>query len=227
VSVWAGASGRPPDVFLTMKSPLADGVYMAACDEDVVVLDTRSDLYSCLPEAAPHLAINHGWIDGPDAMIGDLSAAGFVTEGAASPRRAIPQLPSRPLSLPDRPITLGEEVAFWGAAAAAWRSGPGRRPLHALLADAAPPRCDTPDMQKIARLTAVFVRRLPWDPRQGACLYRAWLLRRLLRSAGQDAVWVFGVKTWPFAAHCWLQVNDVVLDDDPDRVGRYSPILAV
>lgn len=210
-----------------IKSPLADGVYMAACDEDVVVLDTRSDLYSCLPEAAPHLAIKDGWIEGPEALVEDLSAAGFVAEAAASPRRAIPRRPSSTLSLPDRPTTLFEDVIFWRAAAAAWCSGPGRRPLHALLADAARPSCDTPDMQKIAGLTAVFVRRLPWDPRQGACLYRAWLLRRLLRSVGQDAVWVFGVKTWPFAAHCWLQVDDVVLDDDPDRIGHYSPILAV
>ena len=41
------------------------------------------------------------------------------------------------------------------------------------------------------------------------------------------AVWVFGVRTWPFSAHCWLQIGDAVLDDDPERVGIYPPILAV
>jgi len=210
-----------------MKTALANGVYMVACDEDVVVLDTRSDLYSCLPEASPHLILGDGWVDGPDTMITDLSAAGFTVEDGLSPRRAIPPRPTRTLLLPtDRP-SLTDEIAFWRAAVDAWRLGPGRRPLHVLLADTAPPSHIAHDIHTIARLTAVFVRRLPWDPVQGACLYRAWLLRRLLRTAGQDATWVFAVKTWPFGAHCWLQVGDAVLDDDPDRVNRYTPILAV
>jgi hypothetical protein len=202
-----------------MKSPLADGVYMAACDEDVVVLDTRSDLYSCLPEASPHLTLGDGWIDGP--------AAGLVAPEAVAPRRQVPPRPTRTLPLPaDRP-SLTDDLAFWRATIDAWRVGPGRRPLHALLADSAPASRDGSDLPRIARLTAVFVRRLPWDPAQGACLYRAWLLRRLLRTAGQDATWVFAVRTWPFGAHCWLQVGDAVLDDDSDRVNHYTPILAV
>jgi hypothetical protein len=36
---------------------------------------------------------------------------------------------------------------------------------------------------------------------------------------------VFGVRTWPFHAHCWLQCDDVVLDDQADRVAAYAPIL--
>lgn len=210
-----------------MRSALADGVHMAACDEDVVVLDTRSDLYRCLPDASPHLILGDGWIDGPDALIADLSAVGFVTSAAVAPRRPIPLRPVRALPLPTGRTRLADEIGFWRAALDAWRLGPGRRPLQALLADVAPVPSSPSDLHKIARLTAVFVRRLPWDPNQSACLYRAWLLRRLLRLCGQDATWVFAVKTWPFGAHCWLQVGDAVLDDDPDRLDHYTPILAV
>ncbi|MDQ1193789.1 hypothetical protein QE419_002555 [Brevundimonas vesicularis] len=210
-----------------MRSALADGVHMAACDEDVVVLDTRSDLYSCLPDASPHLIIGDGWIDGPDALIAHLSAAGFVTSAPVPPRHSIPPRPVRALPLPTGRARLADEIGFWRAALDAWRLGPGRRPLQALLADPAPAPCAAHDLEKIARLTAVFVERLPWDPNQGACLYRAWLLRRLLRMFGQDATWVFAVKTWPFGAHCWLQVGDAILDDDPDRLNLYTPILAV
>jgi hypothetical protein len=36
---------------------------------------------------------------------------------------------------------------------------------------------------------------------------------------------VIGVKLNPFAAHCWLQVGDVVLNDLPERVAAFTPIL--
>ena len=49
----------------------------------------------------------------------------------------------------------------------------------------------------------------------------------MLRRAGQNAAWVFGVRTWPFSAHCWLQIGDAVLDDDPERVSRYTPIMVL
>jgi hypothetical protein len=38
---------------------------------------------------------------------------------------------------------------------------------------------------------------------------------------------VFGVRTWPFHAHCWLQVEDVVLDDHHERIGAYTPLMAL
>lgn len=210
-----------------MKASLANGVYITACDEDLVVLDTRADLYSCLPEAAHHLTLGAGFVEGPQAVLSDLATAGLTVDYRSAPRRSVPSLPTRILALPPGRPSLQDEIAFWRAALDAWRLGPARRSLSDLLADVGPAPSSAPDLDRIARLTSVFARRLPWVPGQGACLYRAWFLRRLLRSAGQDAAWVFAVKTWPFGAHCWLQVDDAVLDDDPDRVSLYTPILAV
>ena len=48
-----------------------------------------------------------------------------------------------------------------------------------------------------------------------------------LAAEGIQPDWVFGVKTEPFDAHCWVQHGDVVLNDAPDRVRQYSPILVV
>lgn len=53
-----------------------------------------------------------------------------------------------------------------------------------------------------------------------------YLLRRLLRSEGYSPLWIFGVRTWPFGAHCWLQVDDLVIGDTLDRVRFYTPIMA-
>ncbi len=80
---------------------------------------------------------------------------------------------------------------------------------------------------EIVRQTALFARWLPWVPSQGACLYRASFLRRFLAASGLTADWVFGVTTWPFSAHCWLQAGDLLLDDDLDRVATYTPLMVV
>ena len=67
----------------------------------------------------------------------------------------------------------------------------------------------------------------PFAPFQGECLFRAFLLLAYLRLEGRHATWVFGVRTYPFQAHCWLQVGDMVLNDAVERICGYTPIFAV
>ncbi len=76
-------------------------------------------------------------------------------------------------------------------------------------------------------VAAEFARFRVWAPFDGACLKRSYMMLRYLRLRGHDAAWVIGVRTWPFMAHCWLQVGEVVLDDDHERLLPYHPILAV
>jgi len=38
---------------------------------------------------------------------------------------------------------------------------------------------------------------------------------------------VFGVEAWPFAAHCWAQAGDCVLNDSLDHARAFSPILVL
>lgn len=67
----------------------------------------------------------------------------------------------------------------------------------------------------------------PYAPVSGKCLLRSFMLLRTLRRQGLDALWVFGVRTWPFHAHCWLQCEDTVLDDPAERIWAYTPIMVV
>lgn len=60
-----------------------------------------------------------------------------------------------------------------------------------------------------------------------ACLFDALALTNYLARFGIFATWVFGVQTGPFAAHSWVQHEDIVLNDTPDNVRRYAPILAI
>ncbi len=64
-------------------------------------------------------------------------------------------------------------------------------------------------------------------PVSGKCLARSFMLLRYLHRKGLRANWVFGVRSWPFRAHCWIQADQIVLDDAHERLIAYEPILAV
>jgi len=84
-------------------------------------------------------------------------------------------------------------------------------------------RCDG----RLIAAAAAFDRLSPWVPLPGECLFRSFMLLEILRRRGYRPRWVFGVRTWPFAAHCWLQAGEVALTDYADSLVSYTPILAI
>jgi hypothetical protein len=84
------------------------------------------------------------------------------------------------------------------------------------------------DLAAARRHVAAFVHLRPLlFTTKDACLADSLALVNFLAAYGIFPNWVFGVQTGPFAAHCWVQEGDVVLNDTPDHVRRYTPILAV
>ena len=206
--------------------PLAEGVFMARVATDVVVLDLASDTYACLPKVGDQLRIRRDHVEAAPDLMALLVEVGLVGDRPRPASDPAPVVPTRVFAPRSGPGSLPAAVDLITAAAAARRIG-AAAPVRALI-DALPkPPAGRPDTARVAAVAAAFTRLLPWVPGQGACLYRAFVLLSMLRHAGQNAVWVFGVRTWPFSAHCWLQVGDAVLDDDPERVSRYTPIMAV
>jgi hypothetical protein len=67
----------------------------------------------------------------------------------------------------------------------------------------------------------------PWYPRDFLCLFDSLALFQFLALQGMVVDWVFGVRAEPFEAHCWLQRDDVVLNDAVERVAGFVPILVV
>jgi hypothetical protein len=59
------------------------------------------------------------------------------------------------------------------------------------------------------------------------CLERSLALAATCRKRGFATMVVIGVQTNPFSAHCWVQNESVVLNDQPDRVQMFTPILVV
>ncbi|WP_415013983.1 lasso peptide biosynthesis B2 protein [Brevundimonas sp.] len=159
-----------------------------------------------------------------------LLQAGFLVEGpAAVEAPPHPDLPQPRLDLRDHSGVkpgAGDLVAL--ALALTDLARLGRDPaVERLLTLTRETPGASGDPAPIVRAAAAFSHLLPWLPFEGACLRRSALLAAFLRRRGLRARWVFGVRTWPFAAHCWLQAGDICLNDDVERLAAYTPILAV
>lgn len=61
-------------------------------------------------------------------------------------------------------------------------------------------------------------------PRTGRCLVQSLLLMHFLRLLRIRSELVFGVRTHPFEAHCWVEWNSYVLNDSIDHVSWYTVI---
>ena len=88
--------------------------------------------------------------------------------------------------------------------------------------------CAATSTEKVSRLLAAFrfCRALTYSS-YNRCLFDTLLLVHFLARYDVFPCWIFGVKLEPFAAHCWVQLGETVLDDTLDRIGRYSPIMTV
>jgi hypothetical protein len=90
------------------------------------------------------------------------------------------------------------------------------------------PRASAADIEAARELTQVFIHLRPLlFGAHDACLFDSFALLEFLSHYSLYPSWVFGVQTGPFAAHCWVQDGAVVFNDVPERVRRFTPILAV
>lgn len=84
------------------------------------------------------------------------------------------------------------------------------------------------DRAQAHRLVAVFASLRPFFySARDACLFESLALGKFLASYHIHPRWVFGVQARPFAAHCWLQHDGIVLNDTVEYVSRYTPIMVV
>lgn len=205
-------------------------------DDDLVFLDIAADAYFCLPGGARAVVLEgrRGVAIGDPSLVGDFKAAGLIAL-ATNPDKthppsppALPRVSAVPLTTPrPRWSDLAPGALSVGDILLTYRG----RPFSDLLrragceAPRAPPR-GAPAPALLDVVTR-FQRWVPYAPVSGKCLLRSYMLLRLLRRSGHDATWVFGVSTWPFAAHCWLQYDDVALDESVELLAGFHPILAI
>jgi hypothetical protein len=60
-----------------------------------------------------------------------------------------------------------------------------------------------------------------------SCMFDALALLKFLSFYRIHPNWVFGVRTTPFCAHCWVQWDECLFNDVPDRTSTFTPIMIV
>jgi hypothetical protein len=182
-----------------------------------------------------------------EAVIGKMLASGLITADATRGRDAVPvSLPTPQSTLSElaptpgrdlfdtRPrIRAGHVLNFIMACTAA-RLSLRFRSIGSIVAKARARKARNArrgpavDLEAARRHVAAYVYLRPLlFTAKDACLFDALALTHFLARYRIFATWVFGIQTGPFAAHSWVQHDDVVLNDTPDNVRRYAPILAI
>jgi hypothetical protein len=76
-----------------------------------------------------------------------------------------------------------------------------------------------------------FARQLRGDQNDrlisGDCLTQSLAMMCALHRQRSTATLVFGVTLDPFRAHCWVQHENCVLNDEADSVASYRPIFTL
>jgi hypothetical protein len=80
---------------------------------------------------------------------------------------------------------------------------------------------------RAALLTNAFRALRPIFQRDHLCLFDSLALLEFLALYDIFPTWVFGVRPEPFAAHCWVQSDNVVLNDTVERTSGFIPIMTV
>jgi hypothetical protein len=208
----------------SLRLYFAPEVHHACVGRDAVLLDVRGDGYHCLPDGASLCRrLAQGRRVPITGAVKALIGAGLI---GAEPSSPLPAPPSRPIrSVIHRPRRLDLLRDLGPALGAvrevrAARRGASLSPYVTL--GGVEPRDDAEAAIEAGRR---FWALMPYLPIEGECLVRSAMLIRFLRRHGLRADWVFGVRLCPFTAHCWVQVEDVCLNDDVERLVAYTPIM--
>lgn len=210
---------------------LSAGVHAVLIDDDAVFLDVASNAYFCLPGIGSVLNLEGRALHAAsEGLANDLVGAGLATTAPTSESVRAVTTPRRTARAVIETLSASErrrpKARHWLRAISAGLASRAaeRQPFADRLPSASALRAPDADINLLADLDA-FRGLQPWLPFDGACLFRSHLLRNYLVALGHRVDWIFGVRTWPFAAHCWLQVGDLALDDEAERLVAYHPIM--
>lgn len=174
------------------------GASSVRCGDGVVTLDFDTDTYSCRYDPVDH----------EDAAAGEPLTPSWRDAADAKDR----------LEAGDRRLYL----RAWRAALPSFIGRPIRSlMITALDLETEPVRRSDATTQDLA---ARFERMSLYLPFRAPCLLRAYVLLHYLSFYGRQADWVIGVQLFPFRAHCWLAIDDLLIAERVHLIEDYAPI---
>ncbi|HEV2271329.1 MAG TPA: lasso peptide biosynthesis B2 protein [Steroidobacteraceae bacterium] len=234
---------------------LAPHVYPCVSGQHVVLMDLERDKYVAVVPAHRLASWVRGWPVGAvqtaesahnaggvaDTLVAQMLAHGMLVTDPHVGKPAVPVATARAarslleFDLDTRARAGAAQLARFAGSCLQAKLALKLRPIQSIVESvrerkavraARGPR--EADPARLRALVTAFTRLRPlFYTLRSACLLDSLTLLHFLRAEDIHPEWVFGVKTEPFDAHCWVQHGEVVLNDVPDRVRQYSPILVV
>lgn len=128
-------------------------------------------------------------------------------------------------------LTASRAIRFVTAAIAAERRL-RRRPLHETVEHVRARRLDAQersscrcDFSAVRDLSAAFGRLRPLHPSARRCLFDSLALVEFLALYQVHPVWTFGVRLDPWMAHCWVELDGVLLNETLEKAAQFTPIM--
>lgn len=229
---------------------LAHHVHLCVTDNFAILLDLRRDKYIGVPrEFLPALADSvAGWpvMTQPQStrprpatrLLHNMLKAGMLTtdpaqgKAARTPSMPSPQFPAIEDDPEDRPRITARDVLQVLAAAATAKALLKWRQIDAIVIRVRKRKEQRAkeefNLDAARPIVAAFLYLRPlYFTTKDECLFDSLVLVELLAHHALFPSWLFGVSTNPFKAHSWVQAGDYVLNDQPERISRFTPILVV
>lgn len=234
---------------------LADGVFLCVVERHAVMLDLKADTYSAVPlgedpggELDSEHQLEHWLLRQLHPHKASLLQAGVLVAGTDG---GTPVSAYRSLLSPERHflgrddtrcfgrtgeatrslrIGIHDVVRFMSACARASRllkTRPIGEVVAAVRARKERGRKVSARTDDLRRQVLIFRRLRPLYPRPYLCLFDALALVEFLACRGHYPAWVFGVQLEPFGAHCWVQIDERVLNEETEYAREFTPIMAV
>jgi hypothetical protein len=211
---------------------LRDGLSFCRTDNMLIFLDRSHDRYFALaPEAA--CAFNL-WLDGttlPSSQMQLLLDARLLT--ATTQDEAIAHPCSQATAAAQAPIVDQQPVGITAMMEAlarrrVWSWRVRHRPLDSNLLALAERRQRSahcrPAPGAAGQIVSAYARAARWLSVQDQCLPTALSMALWLIEKGLPAKLLLGVKLHPFQAHSWVELDGMMLGEDPDHVRAFTPI---
>lgn len=77
------------------------------------------------------------------------------------------------------------------------------------------------------KLARIYKNLRPLLPKSRICLFDSLSFTLFSKFYGLRTNLVFGVTPEPFEAHCWVQHDSIILNDAPQNIKKYTPIMVL
>ncbi|PKP92523.1 MAG: hypothetical protein CVT77_08680 [Alphaproteobacteria bacterium HGW-Alphaproteobacteria-16] len=210
---------------------LREGLTFCRVDGRFVFLDLPRDRYFCLSPKADEAFLDITAGRSPRSMMPALRD-GLLCEAANGARPIACAAPAPRVSMQERSDTVAWTSVLGAlsrrSACRIWlRSRSLQLVLDGLKARKSSRAAVVLPAEKVSRVAAAYRRAGMFVSAQDQCLATSLAVAWELAGYGAAPHLVLGVKLRPFQAHCWVQIDDVVVNDQLDTVRLFTPILIV